>query len=123
MSNELSYQFQMLLKNGNLQDQYASSQLAATQNSALLIRNVTNVTTAAGGQLLDMGDVITPGFAIFSNLDDTNFVEVGIIVAATFYPFLKLLPGEQQLARLANIALYARADTATVDMFYIVYSD
>ena len=123
MSNEISYQFQTLLKNGSLQDQYASGQLSASQTSALLIRNVVSVATTAGGQLLDLGDIATPGFAVFSNLDSTNFVEIGIVVTGTFHPFLKLKPGEQVYARLSNIVPYAKADTLAVNLFYIVYSD
>jgi hypothetical protein len=122
MANEITYQFQTLLKNGSLQDQYASGQLAATQVSALLIRNVASITIAAGGEALDLGDVATPGFAVFSNLDATNYVEIGTFSGGTFYPFLKLKAGEQVCARL-GAAPYAKSNTAPVNLFYIIYSD
>lgn len=122
MSNEITYQFQTLLKNGSLQDQYASGSLSVTQSTALLIRNVANITTAVGGEALDLGDVASPGIAVFSNLDSTNYVEVGTFSGGTFYPVLKLKPGEQQCVRL-SVAPYARANTATVNLFYIIYSD
>ena len=121
MSNEITYNFQTVLKNGTLQDQYASGPLAASQVSALLIRNVANITIAAGGEALALGDVATPGIAIFSNLDITNYVEIGSFVGGTFYPFLKLGAGEQVMAKL-SVVPYARANTATVNLFYAIYS-
>jgi len=81
----------------------------------LLVRNVQNVATSWGA--LGLGGVVTPGIAIFKNLDDTNYVEIGDGTTA----FAKLLPGEQCILRLALAALQARANTAAVDLFYIIY--
>ena len=120
--NEITYTSQILLRNGNLQDNFASGSIAATQSSAYLVRNVQNISTAAGGDALILGDVATPGFAVFQNLG-TNFVEIGSNVTATFYPFLKLKPGEVQVGRIGIAAPYARADTLAVDLFYIIYND
>ena len=120
MANELTYQFQSLLSNGGLTDSYASSSQSADQTSALLIRNVQNIGTS--DEALALGDVATPGFAVFKNLDDTNFVEIGV-GTGPFVPFLKLKPGEQCMCRLGTTAPRAQADTAAVDLFYIIYSD
>ena len=121
MPNELTYQFQTTLRNGNLFDTYSTQSLNADQASARLVRNVQNIGTAQ--EALELGDVVTPGFAVFSNLDSTNFVEIGIDVAATFHSFGKLKPGEQATIRLSTLAPFARADTAPVDLFYIIYED
>lgn len=124
MSNEITWQFQLRLGNGGLTDSYSTSGLAATQNTALMIRNVQNIGTAAAGVALDLGSVATPGVAVFVNLDSTNYVEVGENVGGTFYPFVKLLFGEQWgPMRLGLAAPYARANTAAVDLFYIIYND
>lgn len=118
MANEITYQFQTLLSNGGLGDSYASNSQSADQASALLIRNVQNIGTS--DEALALGDVTTPGWAVFQNLDDTNFVEIGV---GSFTAFLKLKPGEQCLCRLGTTAPRAKADTAAVDLFYIIYSD
>jgi hypothetical protein len=120
MANEITYQFQTLLSNGSLSDSYASNSQSADQASALLIRNVQNIGTAAAGEALALGDVTTTGWAVFQNLDDTNFVEIGV---AGFTAFVKLKPGEQCILRLGTNAPLARADTAAIDLFYIIYSD
>ena len=118
MANEITYQFQTLLSNGDLADSYASNSQAADQSSALLIRNVQNIGTS--DEALALGDVTTPGWSVFQNLDDTNFVEIGV---GSFTPFLKLKPTEQCLVRLGTTAPRAQADTAAIDLFYIIYSD
>jgi hypothetical protein len=58
-----------------------------------------------------MGDVLTAGYAFFRNLDTVNFVHVGIDVGGTFYPFLKLFPGQVGIAPLGTNSPYARFDT------------
>jgi len=124
MANELTYQFQIALNNVSLVDNYSSSGKQATQAVAFLVRNVQTVGTTAGGDALGLGGVLTPGFAIFVNMDIINYVEVGSNVAATFYPFLKLKPGEQcGPMRIGIAAPYARANTLAAKLFYIIYND
>ena len=118
MSNEIAYQFQVLLSNGDLSDNYQSGSQSADQSTALLIRNVQEIGTS--DESLELGDVTTPGFAVFQNLDDTNYVEIG---TGSFTAFLKLKPGEFAMCRLSTAAPTAQADTAAVDLFYIIYSD
>lgn len=66
-------------------------------------------------------DVGTAGWAFFRNLDATNFVQIGVDVGGTFYPLAKLLPGETAgPLRLATTSVYAQADTAAVDLFYLI---
>jgi len=124
MSNEISYQFQMRLSNGGLTDAYSIGGLAADQNVQGLVRNVQSISTTTNGEALNLGSITTVGWAIFANLDDTNYVEVGVQVGGTFYPFLKLKSGEQAgPMRLGVSNPYARANTAAVKLFYIIYND
>lgn len=120
MANEITYQVQSLLSNAGLSDSFASGSLSADQASALLIRNVQNIGTS--DEALTLGDVVTPGIALFQNLDDTNYVEIGVNTGP-FVPFMKLKPGEIFLTRLGTTAPRAQANTAAVDLFYIIYSD
>ena len=122
MSNEVSYQFQIILNNGKLKDQYSSNSVSATQSTAALMRNVQTISNAAHSAL-DLGSVVTPGFAVFQNLDSTNYVEVGIDVTGVFYPFMKLKAGEQGIVRLGISAPYAKANTSSVSLFYAIYAD
>jgi hypothetical protein len=129
MANEITYQVQAYLRNGTLQDQYASGSKVADQASAFLVRNVQTIGTGAGGAELDLGSVASPGWAIFINLDPViavptgNYLEVGVFSAA-FIPFLKLLPSEVAMVRLAAgaAAPYAKATGGSVDIFYIIYN-
>lgn len=73
-------------------------------------------TTAAGTAVTVAALVATAGYAYFRNLDATNFVEIGVQVAGTFYPLIKLLAGEVAVLRLATVTFYARADTGTVNL-------
>ena len=122
MANEISYTFQIILNNGSLKDQYSSNSIAADQTTAALVRNVQEISNAAHSAL-DLGSIATPGFAVFQNLDAANYVEIGIDVGATFYPFMKLKAGEQGMVRLGIAAPYAQSDTAPISLFYIIYDD
>jgi len=123
MANEISYQFQTVLNNGELSDSYSSGSLAADQSTAKVMRSGGSIGTVAAGDVLGGADLTELGLAVFKNLDDTNFVEVGVQVGGTFYGFAKLEPGEAGVVRLVNTNIYARADTADVELFYIVYNN
>lgn len=135
MSSEISYQFQIRLSNGALSDSYSASAMAANQSAALMVKNVQTISNAAHSAL-DLGSLVTPGWAVFVNLDTTNYVEVGVDVGGTFYPFLKLkpgqaalpstsfVPGEQFTCRLGSgVVPYAKANTAPVKLSYVIYND
>ena len=124
MAGSIRYSMNMALSNGTLTDAYNTSGLTASQTTGLMVRNVqTLLVASAQGDLLDLGGIITPGMASFANLDALNFVEIGIRVGGVFYPFLKLLAGQQSGPMfLGATAIYARANTANVQLFYIVYN-
>ncbi len=68
-------------------------------------------------------DVATAGWAFFRNLDTTNYVEVGVEVAAAFYPLIKLKAGEAAIVRLATSSVFAKANTAAVNLEWMVVED
>jgi hypothetical protein len=122
MANEITYQLQALLNNLGLTDNFSSGSIAVSQIQRLMVKNVQYITSVAPGEALDLGDVTTPGFTIFKNLDPTNFVLIGKLVTGNFEDLLKVNPGEVQLCRLST-APYALADTAPVSLLYVIYSD
>jgi hypothetical protein len=47
-------------------------------------------------------------------------VQLGLDVSGAFYPFAKLLPGQWAWVPLATLSIYAKADTASVDLEYTI---
>lgn len=90
-------------------------------SGATVTRDVTEVATTSAGVALDLGSVSNSGWALFENLDSTNYVEVGVQVSGTFYPFLRLLAGERAVCRVSQAAtLYARANTSAVKLDFTI---
>ena len=125
MADEIRYSMNVSLANGNLNDSYNTSSLKADQTTQGLVRNVQPVGTTAAGDVVDMGSISTPRMAVFSNLDVLNFVQIGLQIGGTFYPFLKLDPETQAgPIWLGNTTpIYARADAGAVELFYILYEE
>src|SRR6478672_1713221 len=118
MANEIQASFSLAVNNGALID---SKQFSFQADQALARENkvVQSIpTTAAGTALTFSSGVTTLGTAYFINLDATNFVEVGVQVAGTFYPVARMKGGvvgkkEGAMFRLVpGVTYYARADTA-----------
>lgn len=111
--------------NATLNAQKGSIALSRTFNKVVnwtVARNSAAVQNiAAGGTagvaLTVNASVTTFGWAYFNNLDAANFIEIGVQVAGTFYPLVRMEAGEPAFFRLAQgITLYARANTAAVDL-------
>lgn len=73
-------------------------------------------------EALDIGTVASNGGAVYLyNRGPTNYVEVGLLISSTFQPFLTLGPGELAFTPgISNRALYAKANTAAVDLEYFI---
>ena len=126
MANELTYQLRLGLVNGNLTDAFASGSLRGDQDTARLIRNTQPIGNTE--EQIDPGDLVTPGWAMFANISetDTDEIEVGSYVGGTFYPFLLVKQGEYQMCRIgvSTAELYAKSNNAAgVILFYIIYND
>jgi len=123
MANEIKYNFALSLANGPLVDSYSPSGLTTNQANARLVRNVQTLLAASSqGDIVSLGGVVVPGLAAFSNLDSANYIEIGIQVAGTFYPFLKLQAGQQSGPMfMGTTEIYGRANTGNVKMFYVIY--
>lgn len=88
------------------------------------VSGVLSVPTTAGGTAIPLGVVTTPGFALFTNLDTTNYVLVGKQVSAAFVDFLKVKPGETVgPVRLSTTAPYALANAGAVLLNYTILQD
>lgn len=123
MSNEISFQANLSIRKGELNDVRALSGVH-TLNAASPAKaaGVASIGFAAH-EALPMGDVAAAGWAAFKNLDATNFVTIGIDSGGTFHATIKLKAGESCVARLASNAPYAKADTAAVKLQYEIWDD
>lgn len=87
--------------------------------------------TARGGQpgVLNIGTSeetvtftdITPGWSVITNLDTTNFVDLGFSTGV--YGLTVPAGGQMVLKFKSGMTLYAKADTAAVDLQIVSLSD
>lgn len=123
MANEISYSLSLSVAKGSLSDSKSTSG-TANMNGTHYAGGAMNVPTTAGGTVIPLGSVATTGFTWLRNLDGTNYVEIGVQVAGTFYPLLRLKPGEPQVVRFSpSQAPYALANTAAVALEYRIIED
>lgn len=109
--------------------------LSCTNGSLKILNSTTSIkydqATARGGQpgVLNIGTSeetvtftdITPGWSILTNLDSTNFVDLGF---STGVYGLTLPAGAQCVVKFkSGMTLYAKADTAAVDLQIVSLSD
>ena len=121
MANEINLAVSLQLQKGTLLENFqlrGSFTLAAA--APLKAAGIASIAFAAHSAI-PMAGVGTRGFALFRNLDTTNYVDVGVDVAAAFYPFARLLPGECAVVRLGTLAPYAKANTAAVRLQYDIF--
>src|SRR5687768_2756767 len=113
MANEISATVSLSAsKNGAA---IASGQLSAVDDMAgdQMITNVQIVGTAA--EALNLGDVSTIGYTVLKNMDSTNYVEISLISDGTT-PFAKLLAGDIALIPMSTATVYAKANTAPINL-------
>ena len=87
-----------------------------TQNTAApSVSGGTQSIGNAAHEAIVITELTTLGVCQFRNMDATNYVEIGVDVAATFYPLVRLNAGEEWPFRMAQgITPYAQANTAAV---------
>ena len=116
MANELRIEAQLeYSKSGVKQNKHDSAYADVSGDS------FTHVVQEVGisNELIVIGsDVTTWGYVYLKNLDSTNYVEVGLTGSYS----IKLKPEEVALFRAAPV-LYARANTAAVDLEIMVIED
>lgn len=127
MANEITVTLNLNVQNPSTGRGFAQSTRRSgqfTQNAVGVNDQTVSVPTTAAGTAYTFANLTTYGVLFIENLDDTNFVELGVQVAGTFYPLVRVNPGEFQYFRLSHgISLYLRADTAAVDVHYQLYED
>lgn len=123
MANEISLNWMMTVTNPTTGTGVGSTktppQQSITQAAQGRHAQVITVATTAAGVALATGSISTTGVCWFKNLDSTNYVEIGVQVAGTFYPVIRLNAGESYPVRLSQgVTFYRRANTASVLLEY-----
>lgn len=101
MANEATVQSMLRINNGSLLYQSLPASFTADVNGTKG-PSPGNVLVAVTGTTISLSQVGTPGLARLQNLDEDNFVTVGVYDGASFYPLLELGPGETFVMRLSR---------------------
>lgn len=118
MANEITLGVSVAVVKGLMAMARTVTGLQLTMAGTATVQAVKSVGTVK--ETLDLLGVSAPGYVLLRNLDATNFVEVGEDADT---PFLKLKAREVAVFRMAGTTLSAKADTAAVNLEYMVLSD
>lgn len=121
MANEIGIYHQVTVTKNGLKYDSQPVNFMQTMAGARRTCNTQDIGTTA--EAIQIGaDMATLGRAVFTNLDATNFVTIGIMVSATFYPVLRISPGATETVELVStVTYYAQADTATIKLDYTIF--
>lgn len=123
MANEINVQLTLTTNKGALSDQ-ATGSAQVTMSGAHQSAAAQTIDNATPTALGISAGVATLGWAHFRNLDATNWVEVGTYVGGTFYPAVRMKPGEPACFRLSpGKTYYAQANAAPVVLYWKVNED
>lgn len=101
MANEATLNYNLSIRNGNLFYRSGQTTFRIDVDGAKG-PSPGALTVSLLGTDVDLSELSTPGLCIIRNLDDTNFVEVGIYDGQEFYPLMEVLPGESYPLRLSR---------------------
>lgn len=117
MADEITVQLSLAYSSGEASIDFNLGVLKGDQSSFGGLKATQNVGTSE--ETLNVGDVTNEGVVLMWNLDDTNFVEVGV---ATGVYFGELQP--QKLPMLIPLksgqTVYLKADTAACEIQYVL---
>ncbi len=116
MADELTVTASVKFTKGNVDMTMVQTAFTPDVAGTLYVRGVQNVGTSE--EALDMGNVTSPGWAYFRNLDASNFVEIRPATGET--DLVRLLAGESCCFRFIATAPFVLADTGNVDLEYLI---
>lgn len=120
MANEITVNASLAYEDSEDADElFSLTDLLASVASKKYIKHKQNIGTSE--EAITLGEVTTPGWAIFINRDETNFINLKVATGGAI--FAKLKPGEIALLRLGSGAQapYAIADTAACQLeFFLI---
>lgn len=121
MANEITIKSKIELTNGDVTWPAEEIRQNVDQTNARVYAETQNIGTSH--EALTTGSLTAARWARFKNADATNYVEIGVEVAAAFHALIKLKAGEMCDVPVATNSLYAQANTAAVELVYILFDD
>ena len=118
MANEIKMSAQLYIAQGGVTINGQGADVYVTMAGTAKTSNVQAVGFAAA-EAIDIGDITDIGYVWLRNADATNFVTVGWTDPPTE---MKLLPGEFALFPTRVETMYAKADTAAVNLEVVAVS-
>lgn len=93
--------------------------VASTSN---LLRQLSQIVTTTH-EVIDYGDMTDNCMAFIKNPDAVAIIQVGVVVAATFYPLFTVPPGERaKMPRCSSLAgTYLKSDTVSTTVEITLY--
>lgn len=116
MADELTISASLAFLKGSFTVDLSVSGLQFTVSGTKFVHNIQAIGTSE--EAIQLGDVGTPGFALFINRDATNFVEIRPGTGDA--DMIKLKPGEPAMFRFTSAAPYAIADTGACNVEYVI---
>ena len=113
MANEISVSASLSVSKGGASIS-ATGTVSFTMSGDQMLSNVQIIGTAA--EAITVGDVATIGYVFLKNMDATNFVEVALDSGVSTQKIAKILAGGIALFPASTATLYAKADTANVNL-------
>ncbi len=119
MANEIKATVTLALDNNDLKVSRSVSSLKVTQTTQGQASGAPTLSTVPVA--LDLGSVVSVGWAWMRNLDANETIQIGPVVdsALSFEPFIELLPGEMWSGRLA-VAPFAKSLANTPKLDYLI---
>lgn len=123
MAGEITLNAKIAVIKGSLIQRFDPGTLSLDMSGTTGDGAIQSIPTTLAGTALDVSALTTAGWSYFCNTDSTNYIEVGVQVSGTFYPFVKLKAGEACVLRLGTNAPYARANTLAAPLQYFIFND
>lgn len=120
MADEIAYSAGLSISTTNFAESFQPGKLSIDLASTAGAGGAQTIGTSY--EQITKGDTTAGGVAFFRNLDETNYVEIGLEVSSAFQPLVKLLAGEYALMRLATADVFAKANTANINLQYRMLS-
>ena len=121
MADEISLVVDLSLENGNIEHDFRPDNLLVDQATARFKDDVLDIGTSE--ETISFGDIATKGYAVFQNLDSTNYIQIGPD-STGIVNFIRLNAGQIAVLPIDNGAtVKAIANTATCKMRFIAYEN
>lgn len=115
MANEITITSGLQIIKGSLRSIIGPTSVTADLTGSRLIRNVQAVGTTH--EALVVGDLASAGYCTITNLDTTNYAELGVDVSGTFYGVVRVDAGKVAGPfKLSSLTRHVRANTAAVNL-------